>query len=294
MTRRTAAPFHRLDSAVNAEPWMITLGTGAPLPLRDITPDWDYATAVTVERIIAVDPIAAASELGFADGEAFSLEVVVEAGTGPGELPREIVARERLSLDRGTSLPVSLRLDPARLSTQLGLRTAILLARDAGPVDTLAPRLAGARLWDDRVTTRIEGDDPRFPMEVVSFSQTFPDRPHEASPWLLSWSPGSLGRDFHGSARLFVNADDEQLVARLGDSDELTLQAIMGDVVSQMCEVALTGGWEDELQGAEPGSVAGRVAHWLERAFGDVTVARGLLENRPGEFRAAILASMRL
>lgn len=294
MTRRTAAPFHRLDSAVDAAPWMLTLGTGTPLPLQDITPDWDYATTVTVDRIIAVDPTAAASELGLAEGEAFSLEVVVEAGTGPGDLPREIIARDRLSLDGVTSLPVTLRLDPARLSTQLSLRTAILLAGDVLPGNTLAPRLAGSRLWDDRFVTRIEGDDPRFPMEVVSFSKTFPDRPHEASPWLLSWSPGSPGRDFHGSARLFINADDALLVARLGEGDELTLQAIMGDVVSQMCEAALTGGWEDELQGAEPGSVAGRVAHWLERAFGDVTVARGLLESRPGEFRAAILASMRL
>jgi hypothetical protein len=294
MTRRTAAPFHRLDAAVRADPWMITLGGGAPALLRDITHDWDYATPATVDRVIAVDAAAAAAELGFAEGEALSLEVVVEVGTGPGDLPREIVARERISLGGALSLPVTLQLDPARLSAQLSLRTAILLANDARPADALAPRLAGTRLWDDRVQSRIEGDDPRFPMEVVSFWKTFPDRPHEAAPWLLSWSPGSPGRDFHGAARLFVNADDDLLIARLDEGDELTLQAIMGDVVSQMCEAALTGGWDEDLDGAEPGSVAGRVSHWLERAFGDVAVARGLLENRPGEFRAAILASMRL
>ena len=209
MTRRTAAPFHRLDSAVRADPWMITLGAGAPAPLQDITSDWDYATPVTVQRVLSLDHAAAAAELGFAGEEGLSLEVVVEVGTGPGDLPREIVAQRRVSLDGVPSLPITLQLDPARLSGQLSLRTAILLANDARPADALAPRLAGARLWDDRVLSRIEGDDPRFPMEVVSFSKTFPDRPHEAAPWLLSWSPGSPGRDFHGSARLFVNADDD-------------------------------------------------------------------------------------
>jgi len=34
--------------------------------------------------------------------------------------------------------------------------------------------------------------------------------------------------------------------------------------------------------------------HWIERAFDDVATARAILEQRPAEFRAAILASVRL
>lgn len=294
MTRRTAAPFHRLDASVSVGPWMVTLGGGAPAPLHDVTPDWDYATPVRVERVVSLDLPAARSELGFADQEPISLDLIVEAGTGHGELPREVVSRSRVPLGGGAPVTISLEPDPLRLSGQLTLRTSILLSADAAPADPLAPRVAGSRLWDERFVSRLEGDDPRFPMEVISFSRTWPGRPHEEAPWLLSWNPANPGRDFHGAARLFVNADDAALIARLRDGDDLTLQAIMGDVVSQMCETALTGDWDDDLETAEAVSVAGRVIYWLGRAFGDISVARSVLENRPGEFRSAILASMRL
>ncbi|MDQ7812137.1 hypothetical protein, partial [Brevundimonas sp.] len=189
---------------------------------------------------------------------------------------------------------ISLSVDPSRLSAQLTLRTSVLLVSTSDPADPLAPRRAASRLWEERCATRIEGDDPRFPMEVVSFSTVFAGRPHEAAPWLLSWSPASPGRDFHGAARLYLNADEEDFVERVQEEDELTLQAMMGDVVSQMCETALRAGWDEDFDSAEPASVAGRVAHWLGQAFSDVTAAKAALENRPGEFRSAILASVRL
>lgn len=293
MTRRTAAPFHRLDAAVTAGPWMITVGEAAPLPLQDITPDWDYTAAVTLERVITLNGVLALAELGL-DDTTIRLELLVEAGTGPGSLPREIVGRARIALEADTPCLIVVELDPAGLSSQLSLRTSILLAQEAAPSDGLAPRRASSRLWDDRIVTRIEGDDPRFPMEVVSFSAVFAGRPHQAAPWALAWSPGNPGRDFHGAARLYLNADDEDFVARVQEEDELTLQAVMGDVVSQMCEAALRAGWDEDFDSAEPASLAGRVAHWLGRAFPDVAAARALLDNRPGDFRAAILASVRL
>ncbi|ASD25485.1 hypothetical protein [Brevundimonas diminuta] len=294
MMRRTAAPFHRLDAAVRSQPWMITLGEGEPAPLQEMTPDWDYATPVTLERLVSVDHELAAVELGYGPDEPFQLDVVVETGSGPGDLPRDIISRTRLPLEGEAPCRIILSPDPTQLSAQITLRTSVILAADTRPDDPLAPRAAGARLWDERLSSRIEGDDPRFPMEVISFSTAFAGRPHESAPWLLSWSPRSPGQAFHGATRLYVNADDSQLVARLREGDGLTLQALMADVISQMCEAALAARWDEEFDCAEPETVAGRVAHWLERAFPDVPAARALLENRPGEFRAAILSSVRL
>jgi hypothetical protein len=293
MTRRTAAPFNRLDEAVLANPWMVTVGGNAPAPLQEITPDWDYAAPVSLERIVRVDHTKAIAELGLADTP-FQLELLVEAGTGPGSLPREIVHQVRIALEPDHPCVVLIDLDPARLSAQVSLKTSILLAEADAPANPLAPRQAASRLWDDRIASRIEGDDPRFPMEVVSFSIVFPGRPHEEAPWTLSWSPGNPGRDFHGAVRLYLNADDEDFIQRVHAEDRLTLQALMGDVVSQMCETALRAGWDEGSESVEPASLAGRVVHWLERAFPDNAAARSLLEGRPGEFRAAILASMRL
>lgn len=293
MSRRTAAPFNRLDAAIVARPWMITVGNQSPAPLGEITPDWDYASAVSLERVITLDHLKAAAELGLAD-EPYTLEVLIEVGTGPGDLPREVVRQTRLSLEPGEPCAIAIHVDPSRLSAQLSLRTSVLLASALEPGDPLAPRRPASRLWDERCVTRIEGDDPRFPMEVISFSTVFAGRPHEAAPWMLSWSPASPGRDFHGAARLYLNADEEDFVERVQEGDELTLQALMGDVVSQMCEAALRAGWHEDFDSAEPASVAGRVAHWLEQAFPDVAAAKTALENRPGEFRSAILASVRL
>lgn len=291
MKRRTAAPFHRLSASLAAGPWMITVGEGAPAPLEEVTPDWDYAAPVVLERTLRLSAAEASRELGLG-GNVLRLEVVVEAGTGPGNMPREIVSRTRMPLDGEAPCAIVLRLDPSRLSSQITLRTSVILAAGLEASDALAPRRAGSRLWDDFEATRIEGDDPRFPMEVISFSAAFAGRPNEEAPWTLSWSPGHPGRDFHGAARLYLNSDNEDFIERIQDKDPLTLQAMMADVVSQMCETALRAGWDEDFDSAEEGSMAGRVAHWLGRAFDDTAVARGLLENRPGEFRSAILASM--
>jgi len=291
MKRRTAAPFHRLSNAVSADPWMITVGEGAPAPLEEVTPDWDYAAPLVLARTIRLRTAEASRELGL-DDDALRLEVVVEAGTGPGNMPREIVSRTRIPLDGETPCAIVLRLDPSRLSAQITLRTSVILAAGLEAADALSPRRVASRLWDDLEASRIEGDDPRFPMEVISFSASFAGRPHEAAPWTLSWSPGHPGRDFQGAARLYLNSDDEDFIERVQDQDPLTLQAMMGDVVSQMCETALRAGWDEDFDSAEEGSMAGRVSYWLGRAFPDTAVARGLLENRPGEFRSAILASM--
>lgn len=291
MKHRTAAPFHRLNAAVIADPWMITVGDGGPAPLQEVTPDWDYAAPVVLERTMRVRTSEAVRELGL-EPDDLHLEIIVDAGTGPGNMPREILSRTRTPLDGETPCAVALRLDPSRLSAQITVRTSIILTSGAEPDGALAPRRAGSRLWDDLETTRIEGDDPRFPMEVISFSTAFTGRPHEDAPWSLSWSPDHPGRDFHGAARLYLNSDNEDFIERVKDEDPLTLQAMMGDVVSQMCETALRAGWDEDFESAEEGSMAGRVAHWLGRAFTDPAAARALLEHRPGEFRSAILASM--
>lgn len=293
MSRRTAAPFLRLDSAVAAGPWLAQVGDGLLQPLQDITPDWDYAAPFRIGRTTRIDHDRASSELGL-EGRPFELEMLVEVGTGPGSLPRQIVHLERIRIARGEQATIALDLDSSRLSAQISLRTSIVLAGDIDIADPLAPRRMGARLWDDRVTSRIEGDDPRFPMEVISFSERFAGRPHEFAPWTLVWNPVHPGRDFHGAARLYLNADETDFVRRVQDQDALTLQALMGDVVSQMCEMAFRSGWEDELEGAEPGSLAGRIAYWLERAFPDRAGAQSVLEQRPGDFRSALLASVRL
>jgi hypothetical protein len=293
MRRRTAAPFLQLSEAARLDGWVYELNHGSPLLLGDTFPDWDYGAALKVSRRVRLDHAAAAEELGLA-ANGFDLALVVEAGSGAGALPREIIHRVREPLVRDASdHRVEFELPSRWMSTQLSLRTTIVLAADAEALNPLAPTRQGSRLWSDRIVSRLEGHDPRFPMEVVSFNRLFRGRPHQHAPWHLRWNAADLERDFYSAVRLYLNEDQPHFVDRVQEQDPLTLQALMGDVVSQMCESALRSlDGLDRLESAEETTLGGQIRHWLLRPFSSVSEAGAALEQRPGDFRAAILASV--
>jgi hypothetical protein len=132
-------------------------------------------------------------------------------------------------------------------------------------------------------------------MEVVSFARFFGARSVGAAPWYLNWSPSSVGRDFRGSLRLYLNGDDAEFIRRVQEQDALTLQAIMGDVVTQVTEALLSDSLlSAQLEDAEDGTLGSEAVYWLVRTFSSIELAQSMLEQRPGEFRASMLASVRL
>ena len=75
--------------------------------------------------------------------------------------------------------------------------------------------------------------------------------------------------------------------------DPLTLQAILADVMSQVCEGLLGKSEPDAIIArCEPGSLGAQAGSWLKLAWPDhdVAFARATLVNRPSEFRATFLA----
>lgn len=295
MTRRSAAPFHQLsDDAVRAGAWFHDLNETGRAPVEALLPNWDYGATLRLDRTFGVDWSRAADDLSL--GDAFDLELMVEVGSGRGSLPREAVMVERVLLAHGCGdQHVEIAAPSRLLSHQLVLRSSIALARTGRALDRLAPQELGSRLWSERLTTRLEGDDPRLPMEVVDFGQHFAGRPQRHAPWFVNWSPAAAHRDFRGALRLYLNAEQSEVLDRVQAQDPLVLQAIMSDVVSQVCEGLLRDvEHEASLQEVEDGTLADQARHWLERAFGGLDEARSVLSQRPGEFRAAILASVRL
>jgi hypothetical protein len=292
--RRSAAPFLQLSAAVQAGPWMGDLDDRCPEPLGMMLADWEYGARLHLSRTLTIDGDLARRELDF--GAPAALELMVEVGSGPGNLPRSIVQRHRVPLSvAGGSVRVDFAVPSGQLSSQLILRTAILLSAGSREAGRLSPLLAGSRLWSDVETVMLEGDDPRFPMEVTSFSRMFSNPLQAEASWYLRWNPAQLGRDFRGGVRLYLNGDDPDFIRRVQEQDVLTLQAMMGDVVSQICESGLHDPeFADLIEDADEGTMAAQVDYWLCRAFGSVAEARSAMEQRPGDFRAAILGSMRL
>ena len=294
MSSRVAYPFLTLsEAAVEASPWLTAKGHEELTELTDFIPDWDYATSLRLRRSISVDREAASAELELA-GDDMVLGVGLRVGTGPGRMPRAIIHHEIRELPSASPLiEFDFEVPGEFLSSVLHLQTDIILLQSARSGGDLSPRLHGDRLWRDDARSRLEGEEPRFPIEVANFKHLLGDSPAASAPWYLHWAPSEWSRDFHGSIRLYLNSEHKDLIGRVEGEDPETLRYLMADVMGQVCESLVRDGEiESVLESCEPGSLGAQASLWLDLAFPgcDLPHARSVLENRPGVFRAAFQA----
>lgn len=295
MRRSIAFPFLVLpDEAIKLDGWMIG-DPNQPLEAAgDILENWDYARDLEISSSLAIDWEYAAKAIELPTRD-ISLRVALFAGTGAGVFPRKqfLIFQKTLNSNTG-SIEISEVIPGYKLSSRLRLMLLITLESPLNAGSLLSPKMRGSRLWQDVHDILIEdGGGSRFPIEVVSFSEIFKSRPQENSPWYLHWRPGSLRADFSGTVRLYVNSDFRETSSRFVAGDGPTLQAIIGDVISQMIESVLDEKDADELKDAEEGSVGRQIVKWLDAAFPgqELGSISSLKDSSPGAFRAAILAS---
>ncbi|WP_206020968.1 hypothetical protein [Antarcticimicrobium luteum] len=208
MTAAFALPFLSLpDESVTLGHWMIGQ-TGDPLlPMKPILDEWDYAADVELRGSVSIDMRAAAKILAIPEEE-LKLAVVLKIGTGRGRFPRIVERVSSRLVDAATDQPVELHvIVPGNtLSGRLHARIDVLLAAPAENASILSPTRTGSRLWSHEFSVELEdGGDNRFPMEVVSFTETFPSHRHVTAPWYLSWRPGGL-TGVHGRVVFFGEA----------------------------------------------------------------------------------------
>ena len=294
MNRRIAFPFLTLsDEAVDAAAWSCSLNDGAWVTAGDFLPDWDADSVIRCRRRVSIDPQIAANDLNLGP-EKLRLAIAIRVGTGQGRLPRLILSQEFRELAADTwQEEFDFEIAGERLSLVLDLHTQVMLAIPLEGCNQLAPQRVADRLWSDTLRTRLEGEEPRFPIEITDM-RTLPGIADTFSPpWYLHWSPMDWNRDFHGAARLYLNKEHADLIKRIEEHDGPTLQVLLADVMTQICERLVNDPEADDIMsGGEPGSLGNQAATWLEKAWPgkDATFVRYLLENRPGAFRAAFLA----
>jgi hypothetical protein len=295
MSRRVAFPFLTLpDEVIRFSGWMIG-DPGQPLQVAgDLLEDWDYARDLEVASTLEIDWASAAEALAFSLQD-IRLNVALVVGTGAGQLPRRQYRHFQRVLDASeAALNITTTVPGRCLSGRLRLMLQITLAAPVNAGGVLSPKIRGSRLWQNFKDILIEdGGDSRFPIEAVSFSDVFRGRPQEYSPWYLHWRPGSVRADFSGTVRLYVNSDFQETASRFVAGDGPTLQAVMGDVISQMIESILDEKDIDEINACEEGSVGQQIRKWLDVAFPgqELGSINSLRTSNPGAFRAAILAS---
>lgn len=294
MNRRVAFPFLTLsEAAVEASAWEISLDGVEWSASDEFLPHWDSATDIRVRRTIRLNFDQAASDLGIpVDQLAFAASVRI--GTGQGRLPRLILSRTHRDLRPGdTSWEFDQTIEGRQLSMILDLQTEFLLANAPTEASALSPVHPGDRLWSETIRVRLEGEEPRFPIETVDLAQMLGGGIAGAAPWHLHWSPGDWTRDFHGAVRLYLNAKSSETLQRIEDEEPATIQFLLGDVMSQICERFLADPEaETMMDAAEPGSLGAQAATWLRKAWPgkDASFIRSVLEGRPGVFRSTMLA----
>jgi hypothetical protein len=298
MSRQAALPFLTLpEGVVSMTPWMVTLNDQPCVPLGDILAHWDYQSRVGIRSEGVLPPALVASAL-HNDVPLAALTLEVSAATGPGSIPRRVIASRAVELDTKTgAFAIDITIPGERLSHQLMITTNVVLRRNISALSPLAPIKAGSLLWTQRHRCRLESEEPRFPIEEASFERIFSGRPQATALWYLHFDPNRMDSDLHGALRLFLNSDRNDFVERIKSADALTLQAMLADVMSQLCDAALRSpDVAESLDSSEPGSLARHVRNWIRLALPGVSVqlARSICIERPGEFRTAIQAAAEL
>ena len=294
MNKRIALPFLTLsEHAIEVTPWSVAFDQNGWVEAGDFLEGWDSASAVSVRREITLNHDTASTELGI-NADELSLSLGIRLGTGSGILPRLIILQEHYEVGlTEQQIIVERRIPGSELSVVLDLVVEITLAALPSKSDMLSPTRIGNRVWCDKHRIRLEGEEPRFPIEVVDLRSILGDVAAGDAPWHLHWSPRDWTRDFHGAIRLFLNVERPEIIERVTAQDTATLQALMADVMSQVCERFLNEPEADLLvDQLEPNSLGARATAWLKegwpnRNFGSI---RSVLENRPGNFRATFLA----
>ena len=294
MNRRVAFPFLTLsDTAVEASAWEISLDGAEWSAAGEFLPHWDSASDILIRRTLRLNLELAASDLGIPVDQ-LAAAASVRIGTGQGRLPRQVLSRTRRELRSGdTSWQFEQTIEGHRLSMVLDLQTEFLLANAPAEAAALSPVHSGDRLWSDNARVRLEGEEPRFPIETADLVQMLGGGIAGPAPWHLHWSPGGWTRDFHGAVRLYLNAKSSETLQRIEDEDPATIQFLLGDVMSQICERFLADPEaETIMDAAEPGSLGAQAATWLRKAWPgkDASFIRSVLESRPGVFRSTMLA----
>ena len=294
MRRHVAFPFLTMsDAAVDAAPWCCSVNGGDWTHADDFLPDWDAATRVRFRRTVRLDPHVAANDLGIIP-ENLQLSLRVRIGTGAGRLPRLILLRDYRSLTADNwQEEFDIEVTGEQLSLVVDVQTQVVLAAPSEGCKPLSPQQMADRLWSDTLRIRIEGEEPRFPIEIVDMrillGSTFP----ASTPWFLQWSPFDWNRDFQGATRLYLNKERADCIERIEQHDGPTIQALLADVMSQICErLLIDPEVEGIMTGSEPRSLGAQATAWLHRAWPekDAAFIRSVLESQPGKFRAAFFA----
>jgi hypothetical protein len=284
----TAWPFRRIPATgVHATPWTWRRD-GHEIVVDDFVDGWDSNTDLVVVRDLAIDLDAAQGTLGSAS----DIDLRVVGSWRSTRLPVSGTASAQVNSDGRATLRIEIPRGECGGSIRLQTRI-FALGVSADPDDPFAPVSPGAELWcDDVVTIRLEGDEGRVPMDVVSFAARFPA--WRNAPWHIEI--GSIDDDVRASLRVYLNADiplvtDAVTSASRPDAEHEQLRRELDvDLVATVVAAAVDDDAFCDALKVEPDSIAAfadRLINTIWKGAERATI-RQSLRTMPGVYRADI------
>ncbi|MGF6161157.1 MULTISPECIES: hypothetical protein [Pseudomonas] len=294
MNKRLAFPFLTItEGSITTSPWLLSLNNAPFLPASDHLANWDYSSQLTLNRTLSIDWDLVSLDLSHPKSK-LPLEILVQIGTGSGNLPRKLWSEYQKAISyRADEIEITIPIISENLSQRLFIKTQIVLRDQIISTNILTPSEVGARLWLDTSDIRLEGGEPRFPVEEISLGQVFKNKAEANALWYLHWQTDTLDHSFSGAVRLYLNSDYPDFVSRFQQKDKFTLQTVLNDVISQLIEKALPNpDFQERADFFEEGSIGANINNWLRTAFGNLTIKQlyDFSNQKPGEFRAALLS----
>ncbi|MDZ5435401.1 hypothetical protein T3H00_22410 [Pseudomonas fluorescens] len=294
MNRHIAYPFLTCtENDIAPSPWALTLNETTTVAIEQYIPGWDYSSKVEFNRTIQINKPQLSVTLGI-PLEFLKLEIITIIGTGQGRIPRSknIINKYPIEEEK-TTYELIIPCQSNMLSKRVKIETYIVISSAPSNPSLLSPTVVGSKVWSDEIDLRLEGDEPRFPMETASFKKMFPNRNLANSLWYLSWGPEEWDEDFIGSVRLYINTDHAEFIKRFLELDKYTHQTIMSDIITQILSKFLADPTaEESFNNFEDGTVGFHASNWIINAFPEQSYSsvKSLFEHRPGDFHATILA----
>jgi hypothetical protein len=280
--------------SVKPTPWRMVVQGQDPF-LANVLPEWEPGTDLHLVRTAVVDPALVRRASGLPEDAVLRMGVAWHC-TGTTLRGRGTVVT--LPTSGEVRIPLELRIQGRDLAGSLRVRSMLVLGGRLPPAP-LRARRPGTLLWEDIHDVVLEGGGARFPMEVISFSQSSWRLPNHAA-WALEWDREDLELPLLGALRLYLNADHPAVSAALAkptDPASTTLiAALHHDVARQLVVGALLSDEFVERTEKWPAESVGEVIHKLlsNRFKGDSPQdLRERLRQEPSQFEATLQDHLR-
>jgi hypothetical protein len=255
---------------------------------------WDFFTPITGTRHLEVDVIGILADCGL--DETATIGAVLHWSSSSTSLRGNSTVRQI----QGPEVTVSVKLEGEDLGGTLRLDCQVILMGSPTSTVARAPHRPGSILWSDGTTIVLEGQSPRFPIQVVDFDRAG-IAGGSAAAWFLQWRPTDLEAPTLGTLRLMLNRRHpmvSRLVAEGAAAPELAAvqSALRHDVSRQLIEGALENPEFDRETDYGPGMVGTALQGLLDSTFGTepLDVIRGLRRTSPPDFEVRLQAASRL